>query len=138
MMRPSGKFTPAAWTRTTASRGPGVRSGTSSTTSRSGGPNSLHKSAFIGRPYPVAARASLGLCDDPGALGRRQPRHHGREARGALPRQLGLDGGELVVDLLARRADEDRPAGLGVVHVLEERVVELHHALDLDDLLLGQ
>ena len=48
MISTSGKLTPAAFTRTRTSPGPGSFAGTSSTTSVSAGPHSLHSTAFIG------------------------------------------------------------------------------------------
>src|SRR5437764_4657988 len=47
MMRTSGKLTLAAFTEITTSPGPGRGEGSSSTTSDSGGPNSLHRTAFM-------------------------------------------------------------------------------------------
>jgi len=47
MISVSGKFTPAAFTLTTTCPLPAFSEGTSSTTSFSGGPNSLHSTAFI-------------------------------------------------------------------------------------------
>ena len=49
MISVSGKFTPAALTLTTTWPLPGFSAGTSSTTSFSGGPSSLHSTAFIQR-----------------------------------------------------------------------------------------
>src|SRR5262245_6717958 len=46
MMRTSGKLTPAALTDTTTSPGPAVGDGRSASTSESGGPYCLHKTAF--------------------------------------------------------------------------------------------
>src|SRR3982750_4264901 len=47
MMRTSGKFTLAAFTATTTSPGAGLGDGRSSTTSDSGGPNCLQRTAFM-------------------------------------------------------------------------------------------
>src|SRR5216684_6664352 len=60
MMRTSGKFTLAAFTDTTTSPGPGVGDGTSSTTSDSGGPYCLHRTALTTRPWRSVARARSG------------------------------------------------------------------------------
>src|SRR3954468_7692849 len=50
MMSTSGKLTLAAFTEITTSPGPGRGGGNSSTTSDSGGPNSLHRTAFMLAP----------------------------------------------------------------------------------------
>src|SRR5882724_8158838 len=91
MRRTSGKFTPLAFTETRSCPLPGAGDGTSSTTSESGGPQSLHSTALM-RAFlrscrhhsrPVASATIVGLpCIAPegGFHGRR---HH-RQARAAM------------------------------------------------------
>src|SRR5882672_3511581 len=91
MRRTSGKFTPLAFTETRSCPLPGAGDGTSSTTSESGGPQSLHSTALM-RAFlrscghhsrPVASATIVGLpCIAPegGFHGRR---HH-RQARAAI------------------------------------------------------
>src|ERR1700730_6402827 len=72
MIRTSGKLTLAAFTAMTASPAPGSGDATSSTTSDSGGPYALQRTAFT--------RWSLSLGHDPSAASRRAPgtaRHAG-------------------------------------------------------------
>src|SRR4051812_32630757 len=57
MMRTSGKLTLVALTAMTTSPGPGSRSGTFSTTSDSGGPYALHRTAFIEPLEPLEPQA---------------------------------------------------------------------------------
>src|SRR5258706_785981 len=51
MRRTSGKFTPLALTETRSCRLPGAGDGMSSTSSASGGPQSLHRTAFMRDPF---------------------------------------------------------------------------------------
>src|SRR5437879_11075153 len=110
MRRTSGKFTPLALTETRSCPLPGAGDGTSSTTSESGGPQSLHSTAFMRalsrscrhHSRPVASATIVGLpCIAPqgGFHGRR---HH-RQARAAIRGLL-----DAPVRLLHRLPDPDR------------------------------
>src|SRR6267154_2484182 len=99
MRRTSGKFTPLAFTETRSCPLPGAGDGTSSTTSESGGPQSLHSTALM-RAFlrscrhhsrPVASATIVGLpCIAPegGSHGRR---HH-RQARAQVRRIVETAG----------------------------------------------
>src|SRR5256885_13491176 len=68
MMRTSGKLTLAAFTEITTSPGPGRGEGSSSTTSDSGGPSSLHRTAFM--LVPAGGLAAVDGKDATRCIGR--------------------------------------------------------------------